>query len=104
MTFVPRYGAYAAAFGALAGELTILVLWVVLGKWLLHNLRLDWTFALLSIAFSVFICLAYRPGDFLPHHVWGEQLAITAICAVATWLLARRALKTFGNLADAKPS
>lgn len=104
VTFVPRYGAYAAAIGALSGEITILILWIVLGKWLLGNLRLDWTISLLSIGLSVGICLAYRPGDFLPHHVWGEQLAITALCGAATWLLAQRAMKTFGSLADAKPS
>lgn len=104
VTFVPRYGAYAAALGALAGEITILFLWIVLGKWLLRNLRLDWTISLLSIGLSATLCLAYRPGDLLPSHVLSEQLLITAACAAAAWILARHAMKALGNLADAKPS
>ena len=100
LVFIPRYGAYAAAMGALAGEIAILLLWIGLGSWLLRNLRLDWKLALSCVGASVAL-MAYRPGDLIPGNALIEQLLITALCVVATWLLAMRALKTFRSLADA---
>jgi O-antigen/teichoic acid export membrane protein len=100
LVLVPRYGAYAAAMGALAGEIAILLLWIGLGSWLLGNLRLDWKLPLSCVGASVAL-LAYRPGNLIPGNALIEQLLITALCVVAMWLLALRALKTFRSLADA---
>lgn len=101
VSFVPRYGAYGAAMGALAGEIAILLLWIVLGSWLLKNLRLDWTVALLCVGGSAAL-LAYRPGSLIPGNALIEQFLITALCALATWILGLRAMRTFSSFADAK--
>lgn len=102
LVFVPRYGAYAAALGTLAGETTILLLWIVLGKWLLRNLLLDWSATWLSLGISLAVCLAYRPGDILGRHPLFEQLLITALCVAATWILGRRAVTTFAAFSETK--
>jgi len=98
ITFVPRYGAFAAAMGTLAGEIAILLLWIVLGRWLLGNLKLNWTTALLCVGFSAAL-LAYRPGSLISGGTLIEQFLITALCALATWMLALRAIKTYEKLA-----
>jgi hypothetical protein len=101
IAFVPRFGAYGAALGALAGEIAILLLWIALGRWLLGNLMLKWTTALLCVGFSAAL-LAYRPGSLISGGALIEQFLITALCALATWMLVLRAIRTFGTFADAK--
>ena len=96
--FIPQYGAYGAALGVLAGETAILLLWIILGRWLLGNLRLNWTISLCCVALSVVLSQVYRPGQFLQDWVVGEQLVVTAICAAVLWILGRRALKRLESL------
>ena len=94
---IPTLGALGAAYGALAGEVTIVCLWVVVGKWLIGNLRLNWTIAGGAVALAAILVAEYRPGR-LPFSPVAEQLAASVICAGATWLLIRRARKLFGEL------
>jgi len=102
LAFIPRYGAYAAALGALAGEITILTLWIGLGRWLLGNLRLDWKLSGLAIGVSLLMCAVYRPGVLLPGPVLLEQLLVTVLCAGAAWALAHHAIRTIESFAEAK--
>jgi len=102
VVFVPRYGAYAAAAGALAGEITIVTLWITLGRWLLRNLRIDWRLTALSIGISLLMCVVYRPGILLSGPVLVEQLLVTALCAAAAWALVQHAIRTFERLAGVK--
>jgi O-antigen/teichoic acid export membrane protein len=104
LAFIPGFGAYAAAFGVLAGELAILVSWIVLGKWLLRNLNLNWTVSWSLLGLSLVLCVAYRPGQLVPQWVLGEQLLLTVLCAFAAWMIARRAIKKLQVLALAGPA
>jgi O-antigen/teichoic acid export membrane protein len=97
--FIPRYGAYGAALGALAGEITILALWIGLGRWLLGNLRVDWRFSGLAISLSLLMCAAYRPGILLPGPILFEQMLATALCAAAAWALMHYAVRRFETFA-----
>lgn len=58
---IPRIGLKGAALGTMAGEFVILLIWIFVGKYVLKNLDLDWSYSIL-LAFGVFMAiLFYEP-------------------------------------------
>jgi O-antigen/teichoic acid export membrane protein len=101
IAFIPRFGAVAAAYGNLAGEVTILFLWAALGKWVIGNLKLKWTWSCISLAIAVGLCASYKPGTLIPWTL-GEQLLVSFLCVTIVWALARYAMKRLQGLAPVR--
>jgi O-antigen/teichoic acid export membrane protein len=97
MVFIPRYGPLAAAYGTLAGEAAVLLLWGITGRWILGNLKLQWRTSVISLMIAFVLCLTYRPGSLSGAEIT-EQVIVTIgclICALAFGRVAMRKLRSF---------
>lgn len=99
LLLIPQYGAIGAAYGALAGEITVLLLWLVVGRWIAQNLSLNWSLPLATIAAMLPAVIAYSPGRLLPQS-YAEQAIVTLICCVGAWLLFCRARQVVNHFSS----
>lgn len=90
MLLIPQYGAVGAAYGALSGEITVLLLWLIVGRWIARNLNLNWSLPLAIVAALSLVVVVYRPGQLLAQS-YAEQVIVTLMCCAGAWLLFRRA-------------
>jgi O-antigen/teichoic acid export membrane protein len=95
--FIPRYGVVAAAYGTLAGEIAIVLLWIVVGQWILGNLRLRWTSVAVSAAIALGLAAWYAPGSLMLNR-GAELLVVTALCIGLGWFVARQAWTRMSDL------
>lgn len=94
--FIPSHGALAAAYGTLAGEALVLLLWAIIGRWLLGNLKIKWGVSYICVIAGIFLCLTYRPGIIsstgLVASTLAEQLIVTSLCLACAFLIGYIAL------------
>lgn len=79
---IPKLGALGAAVGALASEVWIMLAWMILGKFLLKNLDLDWRFPLAFAGFSGFFVAVYQSSWVRHGQGFLEALLITLVLSV----------------------
>lgn len=86
--FIPVFGLLGAALGTLAGELFILIAWIVIGKYVWKNLDLNWSFALLSVLLTFVFIFFYEPGHLFSS--FAERTGLTVLLfAVTGWIVHR---------------
>lgn len=92
ISLIPDYGALAAAYGTLAGEFTILTLWVLVGRSLLDNLPLKWRGAAAWISVAILVTLFYHPG-LISGAALAEKIIVTLCCLAGAWYLITHAFR-----------
>ena len=97
IAFIPRYGVIAAAYGTLTGEIAIVALWIVVGQWILGNLKLHWTSAVVCGAVAVGLAAWFAPGELIRNRVL-ELVVVTSVCIGLAGLLARQAMTRMNRL------
>lgn len=97
VVFIPRFGAVAAAYGALVGELVIVLLWAVVGHWIVGNLKLNWLRPGIALGVAGALCAGYRPGVLLSPPLL-EALIVTTASLALGWLIASRGRNVFSHL------
>ena len=89
IVLIPRIGLKGAAIGTLVGELFVLFSWIVIGKYLLKNLNLKWTFSLLLLLVTFLFIATYEPG-LITTYPFIEQITLTFILFVVLAMVLRK--------------
>jgi len=92
ISLIPKYGVLGAAYGVLAGEFTILIFWILVGRLLLGNLQIEWGVPAAWASVAISAVLFYHPGSITGAEV-AESIIVTICCVVGAWHLVTRTLR-----------